>query len=427
MSAKFALATLTSATYLVQPNSVTIPQLTTTGALGVGKPILTKHGLIQVEVPVARPATPLSIASATTYTVGAPKKGKVVDQTEPSFFCKKEGFVLEDGNQCVKVELAEARFVCAPGFEFFNGECLRRTTYLQSCPEGYQTRDGTCAKVVTAEAIPTCPEGSYEVGPGMCERQAEQQLVPRCEEGTYDGANCIVHTYAEARAFCPEGFSFFDGACIQEETYDCTKHPYAHAHSTHVHAPLGQAVPRQLTVVPQHPCVQAHLGLASRGPCPSTKVVLQPTHTTVSVQKTCTRVTSTALVFACDEGVLQGQKCLIRTPVPPSMICKHQSDGHGCYSTHKVTPLSVCPPNYTRECSGGRCECAALEAAAFVQSCPSGFDENEDGCVRTATANIVCPGGYTLQGEACVRTLREPADCVFSVTYECDRSSGFQC
>lgn len=370
-----------------------------------GFPLMIKHGLIQVNMnPEETPALPpATVAERAVYNVASPGRGRVVDRTEPNYFCKKPGYVLE-GTECVATNFEPARFVCPGGFDPYDeATCVRRNSIIQNCPVGYFQRDGTCAKMITTNFLEICPDGTIEAGPGVCHRQVPHPLTPTCPVGTYDHRSgaCATTALVEARAYCPEGFNFLDGACVQEETYDCT-HPHAHG----FHFGL-------LGTLPGH----THKGKT-----------LQATKSLISLQKTCTRVTSTAVIFACDEGMLQGNRCVVKQALPPTPLCRGLGDLDSCYAIQRVAALRECPPEYSRECIPGRpCECVAVEAAAFVTSCPRGFDMDGDGCVRTAEARPVCPSTHILEGADCVQILREPADCVFSVTYECEASPGHSC
>eukprot|EP01054_Gregarina_sp_Poly1_P009420 Gregarina_sp_Poly_1__9419@NODE_58_length_17191_cov_34_446508_g49_i0_p4_GENE_NODE_58_length_17191_cov_34_446508_g49_i0NODE_58_length_17191_cov_34_446508_g49_i0_p4_ORF_typecomplete_len510_score45_50_NODE_58_length_17191_cov_34_446508_g49_i0950211031 len=446
------------------PPLVTVPKLLPvhehhTTSLLQEKAVFHKTGLIQVQLPQQAPILPPAmITTQSQYAVARPKLGKVVEQTEPTYFCKRPGFVLE-GQMCVQTLVETPQFLCPGGFEALDNSCTRRATYLQTCPTGYLKREAQCAKLVTASFIARCPEGSIPTD-GGCERQVAHPLTPTCPEGTYDAltGNCILQSTLEARAYCPEGFQFHDGTCLQEEVYDCTDTapllPTAHTSIQHLavahQAPILTKHQHQAVAHAGHPHSHHHgrILTATRDcsvPCTAPPAVcvlqrpqpcevvtqqapeirVQPTQTTVTVQKTCTRVTSTALIFACDEGVLHANRCLVKQAVAPVPTCTALGDSSYCYARQRVPAIQECPPDFTKECSFGRpCECVALEPMAFVQTCPSGFEEAMDGCYRTAQIRPQCPPGFSLQGDACVRILREPADCVFSVTYECDHSKG---
>lgn len=464
------------------PPPVAIPQI---NSLSYGKPIFHKHGLIQVQLPPQqRPLlAPSAITSTAQFAVGTPKLGKVVDRTEPTYFCKKPGYVLE-GSECVFSAVEPARLTCPGGYDAYDDGCVRRASFLQHCPAGYTRRDGNCAKLVSASFLQRCPEGTLDAGNGICQRQVPHPLTPTCPEGTYEArtGSCAVTVMAEARAFCPEGFSYTDGACLQEEVYDCSHSPVGLAtvpqlgllqttplhqhvkgrmlthvkqpHTTHVHMAQPQLLqqPQLIQQLPQPQLIQqAPITIQKTNPCepiptvgvvaiaqraappcevapPAPQVIVQPTKTTITMQKTCTRVTSTALVFACEDGILQGQRCLIKQAVAPIPVCHAQGDATNCFALAAVAPIQECPMDYSRECLPGRqCQCVALEAAAFISSCPSGFEADGEACTRLAQARAVCSEGFVLQGDQCVRLLREPADCVFSVTYECDHTTGLNC
>lgn len=479
--------------------TVAIPQLST---LHTAKPVFHQHGLIRVQMPPRAPIiAPSAITSAQQFAVGTPQLGRVVDRTEPTYFCKKPGFVLE-GQVCVSTAVAPPQYICPGGFENAGHACLRRAAILETCPPGYSRRDGHCAKLISSPPVPRCPDGTLENAPGVCIRQIPQPLAPTCQEGVYDGrsGNCIVSVLGESQAFCPEGFQLNDGACLQEEIYDCTTSPvglrtipqlgtittvplappaiqvfqsyggegkHGHGHGLkgrmlhHLKQTAAPAVVQTLNSAPQQQVIVQQVQqiqnantecpdcgpalpppvIAQANPCApppvvvqaepcEPKVIVQETKTTVSVQKTCTRVTSTALVFACDQGILQGQKCLIKQAVPATPVCTAQGDVNECFTTVPVAPLQECIEGFSRECLPGRpCECVALEAAAFNTSCPVGFDSLDNGCVRSAELRPICPPGFILEADAqqCLRVLREPADCVFSVTYECKNGTGKDC
>eukprot|EP01053_Blabericola_migrator_P001037 Blabericola_migrator_1__1036@NODE_1263_length_4947_cov_479_727254_g853_i0_p2_GENE_NODE_1263_length_4947_cov_479_727254_g853_i0NODE_1263_length_4947_cov_479_727254_g853_i0_p2_ORF_typecomplete_len530_score71_32zfSAP30/PF13866_6/3_4e02zfSAP30/PF13866_6/1_3EGF_MSP1_1/PF12946_7/2_4e02EGF_MSP1_1/PF12946_7/1_9e02EGF_MSP1_1/PF12946_7/2_2e03EGF_MSP1_1/PF12946_7/7_8_NODE_1263_length_4947_cov_479_727254_g853_i01211710 len=447
------------------PPLVTVPkilktqEILATPALLKEKTVFHKTGLIQVQLPQQAPiVAPAVIPTVQQYAVARPKLGKVVDQTEPTYFCKRPGFVLE-GQSCVQTLIEPPTISCPGGFDTLEGACTRRASFLQTCPAGYTRREGQCSKLITSAFLQRCPEGSMPTEVG-CERQVPHPLTPTCPEGIYDAitGTCVIQTLVEARAYCPEGFEFRDGTCIQEEVYDCTQVATAELAGPVVQNTLIQTTQQtpvaitQQAVLPviegghahhhhhgrilhakdcETPCTQQPqtLCLLQRPePCQqaaAAAVRLQQTQTTVTVQKTCTRVTSTALIFACEEGLLQGNQCLIKQGVAPTPSCTALGDVNFCYARQRVPVIQECPPDFTKECSLGRqCECVALEPVAFLQSCPSGFDQAFDGCVRTAANRVSCAPGYSLQGDVCVRILREPADCVFSVTYECDSANG---
>jgi len=472
--------------------TVSIPQFNriSTVPRTYAKPmVFTHHGLIPVQAPPKVLVAPSYATTTTRFAVGAPAKGKVVDRTEPTYFCKKPGFVLE-GVDCVQTLFENARLVCPAGFETYGNEgCVRRAAFLQTCPAGYVKRDGNCAKIITQAFVEVCPEGTVEgetLGRNsrVCQRQVPHPLSPTCPEGTYDArtGQCLHTVYAEARAYCPEGFNYDEGQglCLQEEIYDCsdeplgiqtipqlgitqvapvlhqrqhhTYHHKTHGHKRQLHHVTKAIVPVAPTVIQQvvqpapviatqvvEPCVaqavqpcaiQPCVSQRIAPPCEQAKVMMQPTKTTISVetQKTCTRVTSTALVFDCEEGVLQGRRCLVRQQIASVPVCRGQGNADYCYSLQRVPALQECPAEFTKECSLGRaCQCVALEATAFMTSCPSGFTANGSGCERTGVAQAVCPPGFVLQGDSCVRVLREAADCVFSVTYECERNAAGAC
>eukprot|EP01056_Protomagalhaensia_sp_Gyna25_P001089 Protomagalhaensia_sp_Gyna_25__1088@NODE_152_length_4807_cov_90_610529_g118_i0_p1_GENE_NODE_152_length_4807_cov_90_610529_g118_i0NODE_152_length_4807_cov_90_610529_g118_i0_p1_ORF_typecomplete_len507_score61_85Cornifin/PF02389_15/62Cornifin/PF02389_15/6_1_NODE_152_length_4807_cov_90_610529_g118_i019103430 len=441
------------------PPLVTVPKLLptvdfTASSLIKEKAVFHKTGLIQVQLPQAAPVIPPAmLTTASQYAVARPKLGVVVDQTEPTYFCKRPGFVLE-GQMCVQTLVEPPQLICPGGFDTIDGTCTRRASILQSCPVGYSRRDGQCAKLISAVFLSRCPDGSVPTDLG-CERQVPHPLTPTCPEGLFDSltGTCIVQSYMEAQAYCPEGFEFRDGTCLQEEVYDCSDAdmvastggvlataghttaiagpgilPTHHHHHLHHHGRILHAAPYHKDC--DTPCTAAPAVCITQRPEPCAVAVpaevrLQQTQTTIAVQKTCTRVTSTALIFACTDGVLNGNRCLIKQGIPPTPTCTALGDAGYCYARQRVPAIQECPVGFSKECSLGRaCECVALESAAFIQSCPSGFEQAFDGCFRTALTKMHCPPGFSLQADACVRILREPADCVFSVTYECDHTKG---
>lgn len=396
---------------------------------------LVKHSLVPVQVPVqVKLVVPAVVPTRPQFTAERARMGKVVDRTEPVYFCKNEDFTLE-GEICYKTLLEEAKFVCPGGYESVGGACERRAQLLSTCPAGYSQREGGCSKLITASLVPHCPPESFQTSDGGCERQVVHPLTPTCPEGTYNPrtGQCICSTTVEARAFCPEGFAFNDGTCLQEDVYDCTDAPRAAPIQTAYFAagPFKHTKSHRMLSAKEcsTPCQgeQAALCIAQRVVlCEQpTRLTMQPATTVITVQKTCTRVTSTGLVFACDEGTLKGNICVIQNAVAPMPICTADGGVEDCHVRQRVAPLFDCPAEFTKQCHlGSRCQCVAYESVAQAFRCPSGFDSDDGACVRTSEARAVCPAGFTLEGTSCIRTIREPADCQFQVTYECDKLHG---
>lgn len=333
-----------------------------------------------------------------------------------------QGYTLMSDGTCVKEIVEEPALA--------KGQIT--VPYITRCPAGYVAKDGTCTQTTEQPLTYFCPVGFSDDG-SSCAQTIPGEVVTSCNEGELINGVCILTQKAPhlITPKCPEGSQVAkDGNCWKVvETFDCTPKTGKEAISGRVIAAAKPAVPlgkkiivskgkgglRMLhptkeslnTKLPYtHPTKHSVTGVLVTGKDEPTTT---PTPVMVSVAKPCpskemVSVSPPRPTMVSPISQMCAKKVVVDAVAIVSCPAGFEDFGESCVKETVAPPMNVCMTNGSME---GACPPLIKRVPKFPK-CANGTPAAGDMCLTTTTAPAenVCAEGFTDTGNGCTAMVK---------------------
>ncbi|KAF7456217.1 oocyst wall protein [Cryptosporidium felis] len=332
-------------------------------------------------------------------------------------FTCREGYEkspMGDGERgCVRSIIIDAKFRCSQDYEFLQGKCVKKLTKapMISCQEGFVLENGTeCVKhsklppkfecpkkkdymynpqtklchstshhhsQKTHQALVICPIGSVPQGNDHCLSTEKTPPKVECMDQGWvfdeEVKLCVYAEFSTPNFECPmESQNIGNGKCkvVETESTDIECPP------EFIYEGNGLCISR-LQADPQIKC---------------------PSGSSATPNGSCLKIELISPKPICPEG-LKASITVMDGQIPL------------CIGREIVPKQETCPSNYelVTDSETGLRRCRTYTKSEPIIACANGFVEDSQGCVQTVTSSprLLCPEDYLLQYSRCIKQVED--------------------
>lgn len=297
-----------------------------------------------------------------------------------------------EGKSCTVVQTMPATTFCPPGFADEGNVCTTRTPLplAEVCEIGHADGSGMCIHIETAEKVirTFCPPGYYDEGKG-CMKVTEYDCSPAVINKKAAPAPPPIYPIGKkAKKYGGGGYGL---RMLGAKKFNIYAPP----------APLP-APPPSKAAVPI--------------PMPAPPILAPPPPTVQVIRQSCQRKDFAPPVVEshCPDGFVElGKKCQLVKRFPPMQKCSNGGPANACEDVRTVGKETKCGKGVL---VGQVCQWKEPMPQEAV--CPAGTHMTGKGDCQQTTAPLArCPPGTTLEGRTCIGVnIAEP---IGTVTVPC--------